>query len=235
VPTPTLAFEHVRREYAGVVALSDLDLEVEAGRGLVLVGRNGSGKTTTLQLAAGRLDPSDGVVRVNGRDTTSRDGRDHLRSAVGFALDLPVFYPDLTVEEHLGLVATAYGVEDGDARIVDLLERFDLARRAGFLADQLSSGMRQKLQLACLLVRPARLLLLDEPSRALDPATRELLWSALAQRKRAGASIVFSTHQLDFPADLADHALVLRDGEVLDRGRYGRVMGGAAVAALGLA
>jgi ABC-2 type transport system ATP-binding protein len=232
---PPLRFRGTRREYGGVVALDHLDLTVEAGTCVVLAGRNGSGKTTTLQLAAGRLDPTDGSVEVDGRPTDTTFGREHVREAVSFALDTPVFYPDLTVEEHLGFVATAHGVEDADAHIEDLLAALDLDRRRGFLPDQLSAGMRQKVQLACLLLRPGRVVLLDEPSRALDPHTRDVLWAALAARKAAGSAVVFSTHQLDFPPDLADEALVLHDGEVRDHGDYATVVAGEAAAELGLA
>ena len=175
---PALRFREARREYAGVVALDHLDLSVEPGTCVVLVGRNGSGKTTTLHMAAGRLDPTDGTVEVDGRPTTTAGGREHVRHAVAFALDTPVFYPDLSVEEHLGFVATAHGVDDADDHIEDLLASFDLDRRRTFLPDQLSAGMRQKVQLACLLLRPGSVVLLDEPSRALDPRTRDVLWAA---------------------------------------------------------
>lgn len=233
--TAPLLFRRVRREYDQVVALAGLDLTVAAGSCAVLVGRNGSGKTTTLQLAAGRLEATSGLIAINGVPTSTAAGRDRVRHEVAFALDLPVFYPDLTVEEHLGLVAMANGLDDAADQIDRLLGDFDLVRRRQFLPDQLSSGMRQKVQLACLLLRPARILLLDEPSRALDPATRAVLWSALEDRKRAGTAVAFSTHQLDFPPDLADQALVLHDGEVRDRGRFDQVMAGAAVRELGLA
>ena len=232
--SPPIRFRGVRREYGGVVAVDGLDLDVATGTCLVLVGRNGSGKTTTLQLAAGRLEPTDGVVEIDGLSTTTAAGRTHVRHGVTFALDTPVFYPDLTVEEHLGFVATAHGVATGDEQIEALLSDFDLDARRSFLPDQLSSGMRQKLQLACLLVRPGHIVLLDEPSRALDPRTREVLWSALAARKAAGDALVFSTHQLDFPPALADEILVLRDGVLQDSGDFDAVIAGSAVAELGL-
>ena len=233
--SPPVQFRGVRREFGGVVAVDGLDVCVGAGSCLVLVGRNGSGKTTTLQLAAGRLEPTEGVVEVDGLSTTTTAGRQHVRQAVTFALDTPVFYPDLTVEEHLGFVVTAHGMVDGDAKIDALLTDFDLNGRREFLPDQLSSGMRQKLQLACLLLRPGHIVLLDEPSRALDPRTRDVLWSSLVARKAAGDALVFSTHQLDFPPGLADEVVVLRDGVRQDSGDYETVMAGAAVAELGLA
>ncbi len=231
-PKP-LRFRGVSLEYEGVVALDELDLALAAGSCTVMVGRNGSGKTTTLQLAAGRLEPTSGIVEVDGQPTSTPQGRAHVRRTVTFALDAPVFYPDLTVEEHLGFVATAHGLDDDEA-IEDLLAGFDLVRRRTFLPDQLSSGMRQKLQLACLFLRPGHIVLLDEPSRALDPATRDVLWASMAARKAAGSAILFTTHQLDFPPDLADRAIVLHDGEVRARGSYEKVMAGRAAAQLGL-
>lgn len=224
----------VTLEYEGVTALDDVDLAVAAGTCTVLVGRNGSGKTTTLQLASGRLEPTEGSVEIDGQSTATTAGRSHVRRTVTFALDAPVFYPDLTVEEHLGFVATAHGIDD-DQAIEDLLDGFDLARRRTFLPDQLSSGMRQKLQLACLFLRPGHVVLLDEPSRALDPATRDVLWASMAARKASGAALLFTTHQLDFPDDLADRAVVLHDGVVRARGSYATVMAGRAAAQLGLA
>lgn len=232
---PALRLDAVGREFGGVVALERLDMVVPRGSCTMVVGRNGSGKTTTLRLAAGRLDPTSGIVEVAGRRTTTEAGRRHVRRSVAFALDAPLFYPDLTVEDHLGFVATAHGLGDvGTARTDDLLDRFDLSRRRGFLPDQLSSGMRQKLQLACLFLRPADLVLLDEPTRALDPHTRGVLWQMLHARREAGTAVVFSTHQLDFPAGLVDQVVVLHDGVVADHGGFAEVMDGAAVTELGL-
>lgn len=230
-----LALRHLRRDFEGVVAVEDVRLTAGAGTCTVLAGRNGSGKTTTLQMAAGRLAPTAGSVEVDGQDVSTVAGGRHARHAVTFAFDTPVFYPDLTVEEHLGLVATSHDLGDAaDEDIERLLDDFDLQQRRTFLPDQLSSGMRQKLGLSCMLLRPGHVVLLDEPTRALDPRTRAVLWSALAARKAGGAAIVFSSHQLDFPQELADQMVVLHDGLVQDQGAYRAVVDGAAVAELGL-
>jgi len=160
---------------------------------------------------------------------------DRSRAALSFVPDSPLLYPDLTVREHLELVGLAHGVGDGlDGRIVDLLELLDLATRADFLPGQLSRGMRQKTQLACALVRPFQVLLLDEPVVGLDPPSQQALHRVLLAAKRDGAAILLSTHQLAFAAGLADRAVLLHEGRMVEQGAYGSVVGGVEAGRLGL-
>src|SRR5215211_7346552 len=132
---PVLELHGVRKTYGELVAVDLLDLEVRPGECVVLIGHNGSGKTTTLRLVAGLLEPSEGRVTVAGGDLA----QERSRAALSFVPDTPLLYPDLTVREHLELVGLAHGVGDGlDGRIVDLLELFDLTARGDFLPGQLS-------------------------------------------------------------------------------------------------
>ena len=228
-----LQLQHVRREYGGMVAVADVDLTVDGGEGMVLLGHNGSGKTTTLAMAAGQLRPTSGRVWIDGRNVHEGDQR-QVRARLAFVRDSPVFYPDLTVVEHLGLVAVAHGVEgEIDERVDELLGEFELDDRRDYLPEQLSSGMQQKLQLACTFLRRADVLLLDEAGRALDPAARQIMWSRLIARKQAGAGVVFTSHQLDFPAELVDRAMILRDGVVETDGPLDEVLDSEAAARLG--
>jgi ABC-2 type transport system ATP-binding protein len=188
---PVLQLRGVRKTYGELVAVDLLDLEVRLGDCVALIGHNGSGKTTTLRLVAGLLEPTGGEVIVAGDNL--RLGRS--RAALSFVPDSPLLYPDLTVREHLELVGLAHGVGDGlDGRIADLLELLDLAARADFLPGQLSRGMRQKTQLACALVRPFQVLLLDEPVVGLDPPSQQALHRVLLAAKQDGAAILLSTH-----------------------------------------
>jgi ABC-2 type transport system ATP-binding protein len=228
---PVLELHGVRKTYGELVAVDTLDLAVRPGECVALIGHNGSGKTTTLRLVAGLLEPSEGQVRVAGAGL----GEERARAALSFVPDSPLLYPDLTVREHLELVGLAHGVGDGlDARVAELLEQFELASRGDFLPGQLSRGMRQKAQLACALVRPFQLLLLDEPVVGLDPPSQEALHRRLITAKRDGAAILLSTHQLGFAAGLADRAVVLHEGRMVSQGGYRSVVGGAEAARLGL-
>src|SRR5919202_368011 len=228
---PVLELHGVRKTYGELVAVELLDLEVRPSECVALIGHNGSGKTTTLRLVAGLLEPSQGRVTVAGGDVAEPPAR----AALSFVPDSPLLYPDLTVREHLELVGLAHGVGDGlDDRVAELLERFELTARGDFLPRQLSRGMRQKAQLACALVRPFRLLLLDEPVVGLDPPSQQALHRLLVAAKQDGAAILLSTHQLPFAAGLADRAVVLHEGRMLEQGPYGSVVAGAQAARLGL-
>jgi ABC-2 type transport system ATP-binding protein len=228
---PVLELRGVRRTYGELVAVDLLDLTVRAGECVALIGHNGSGKTTTLRLVAGLLEPSDGRVTVAGAGLAE----ERARAALSFVPDSPLLYPDLTVREHLELVGLAHGVgEELDGRVAELLELLELTPRGDFLPGQLSRGMRQKAQLACALVRPFQLLLLDEPVVGLDPPSQQALHRLLVAAKQDGAAILLSTHQLAFAAGLADRAVVLHEGRAVEQGAYGRVVGGAEAARLGL-
>jgi ABC-2 type transport system ATP-binding protein len=227
---PVLELRGVRKTYGQLAAVDLLDLEVLAGECVVLIGHNGSGKTTTLRLVAGLLEPSEGQVTVAGGSLR----QDRSRAALSFVPDNPLLYPDLTVREHLELIGLAHGIGDGlDGRVAELLELFDLTSREDFLPGQLSRGMRQKAQLACALVRPFQLLLLDEPVVGLDPPSQQVLHRLLVA-KEDGAAILLSTHQLAFAAGLADRAVVLHEGRVVEQGAYTSVIGGSEAGRLGL-
>lgn len=211
---PVLSLRSVRRQFGHVTALDGITLDVHPGACLTLVGENGSGKTTTLQIAAGRLRPTAGSVTVVGCDLNDPRQRREARAATAFAGDVPSFYRDLTAREHVELVALAHGRPADQQEVDRLFERYDLDHRAHFVPEQLSAGMRQRLQLICCFVRPFSLLLLDEPDRALDSWARGVLWEHLAELKAAGVAIVFVTHHLEFPPGLVDSAVVLREGRI---------------------
>jgi ABC-2 type transport system ATP-binding protein len=149
--------------------------------------------------------------------------------------DSPLLYPDLSVREHLELVGLAHGIGDRlDGRVAQLLELFDLTARADFLPGQLSRGMRQKTQLACALVRPFKLILLDEPVVGLDPPSQQALHRVLLAAKQDGAAILLSTHQFGFAAGLADRAVMLHEGRMVAQGAWRSVIDGAEADRLGL-
>jgi ABC-type multidrug transport system ATPase subunit len=207
------------------VALAGLSLTVAAGECVVLIGANGSGKSTAVRAIAGLLEPSEGSVRVSGFDPHREPEAEQARAELALVPDAPLLYDDLTVRQHLELVALSHGVVDAmvDARISSLLEQLSLAAREEFLPRELSRGMRQKTQLACALIRPASLLVLDEPIVGLDPASQELLFELLFKSKQAGTAVLLTTHQMRFVDGLADRALLLEEGKVADEGPWAAV------------
>lgn len=220
---PLLQTKGLSRTYGEAVALHPVDLALNAGRCLALMGANGSGKSTLLRLVTVREEPSAGEVRLAGREVV-RDDR-VVRAAVAVAMGDGAAYPDLTVREHLLLVAIAHGQGGEAEEIVDaLLEEFALTEQAGVVPPVLSSGQRQALSLCAALARPRRLLVLDEPEQRLDPAARERLGARLAAEKAAGVGVLMATHAPDLAEEVADEVLRLDLGRVTARGRTAAVL-----------
>jgi ABC-2 type transport system ATP-binding protein len=232
---PPLSLRGVTKKYGDVIALSGLDLDVKAGEAVALIGHNGSGKTTAVRVAAGHLKPTAGRVEVAGVDVHGGLDAHHARAALAFVPDNPVLYDDITVFEHLQLLALAHGATDDlEERADALLEELGLADRADFLPTQLSRGMRQKAQLACAFIRPFAVIVLDEPVVGLDPPSQERLREILIQAKEEGAAVLLATHQLAFAEGLVDRAFVLSSGKVVDEGRFADVLAGSVASGLGL-
>lgn len=227
---PSLQVRGLVRRYGRLVGLDGLDLELKAGECVALLGANGSGKSTAVRTIAGLLEPSEGSVRIGGHDPHVEPDAEAARAALALVPDAPLLYDDLTVRQHLELVALAHGiVDDGlEDRIAELLERLGLTARAEFLPAELSRGMRQKTALACALVRPAGLLMLDEPVVGLDPPSQALLAELLLEAKARGTAVLLTTHQVRFADGVADRAVLLGEGKVLDRGRWRDVRARAA-------
>lgn len=211
--------------YGRLDALAGLTLDVKAGECVALIGANGSGKSTAVRIISGQQAPTAGTVTIGGADPHTEPEAEAARAALALVPDNPLLYDDLTVKEHLELVGLAHGVPEDQlaAGIPELLKRLGLEERRDFLPRELSRGMRQKTALACALVRPAQLLLLDEPVVGLDPPSQELLATVLKEAKAAGVAVVFTTHQLAFADGIADRAVVLQEGAVLDTGTWSKV------------
>lgn len=197
------------RSYDSFVALDSVQLEIGAGELVALVGPNGAGKTTFLTLAAGLLEPTCGSVEVAG----ALAGSIAARRALSYLPDTPVFYEDLSVAEHLGYVASLHGVEDPEAHIESLLQRFGLSRWGDALPSELSHGMQQKASIALALVRPFSVLLADEPFDGLDPPSRATLLELMAEAHAHGAAVIVSTHRPDVLA-AASRCIGIRDGQL---------------------
>ncbi|MBX9606503.1 MAG: ATP-binding cassette domain-containing protein [Gammaproteobacteria bacterium] len=193
-------------------------MRLVAGRVTGLIGPDGAGKTTLMRLAAGLLVPDAGEVRVLGRDATAESLA--VQAELGYMPQRFGLYEDLTVAENLELYADLQGVPRATraARYAELMRMTGLAPFTRRLAGRLSGGMKQKLGLACTLVRPPRLLLLDEPTVGVDPVSRRELWAIIDHLvASAGMSMLLATAYLDEAERCAD-VVLLHEGRVLARG-----------------
>src|SRR3954469_22693038 len=169
-PVPLLDAEELLVGYAEHPVSPPAHLTLPAGRALGLVGANGAGKSTLLQTLTGLLAPLGGDVRFDGEPVDER--RADFRREVATVLDDEAFFPSLTGREHLLLTARGHGVRDPEAVVDAEVDGFGLAERIDALPSQLSSGQRRRLALAAAFVRPARLVVLDEPERRPDAGMR---------------------------------------------------------------
>ncbi len=210
---PVLDVKGLVRRYATLVALGELDLEIEEGEFIALVGPNGAGKSTLLACVAGLLEPTEGEVRVLGYNA----GSIPARAATSYLGDEPVLYDDLSLEEHLEYVARLHGLEAWERPAADLVTRLGLEERVDDLPAHFSKGMRQKTSIALGLLRPFQLLLADEPFDGLDPPSREVLTDLLTESAASGAAVIVSTHRLDI-AERASRCIALFDGQITHDG-----------------
>jgi ABC-2 type transport system ATP-binding protein len=209
------AAEGLHFAYGAQAVLQGIDLHLQAGEIVGLVGADGAGKTTLLRIAVGQLTAGSGRVTVLGKSPSDPALRnDTAYMPQGFGL-----YQDLSVAENLHFFADLHGLARDDARriIADLLARTGLvgfeARRAG----QLSGGMMQKLALSCALMSAPRVMFLDEPTTGVDPVSRRAFWRLLDGVRAEGVAILYATANLD-EAERCDRVALLQDGRVTRQG-----------------
>lgn len=209
--TPTLEVEALGKVYGELRAVADLSFQVNAGEVVGLVGPNGAGKTSTLRCLAGVIPPTQGQIRIAGRDLL----RDPVgaKGALAFLPDEPRLFDYLTVREHLNLVARIYGVNGWEPKADALLLELELQGKETSLPSELSRGMKQKLSIACGFLHDPRLILLDEPLTGLDPLGIRRMKQSLRMRAESGAAILLSSHLLPLVEELCHRILVIAGGK----------------------
>ena len=220
---PSVAFGNLSKSFKGpdgkqFRAIDDVTLEVRPGTLTALVGPDGAGKTTLMRMMAGLLRPETGSLHVLGTDMATDP--QSVQNRISYMPQRFGLYEDLSVQENLDLYADLHGVpaDIRSQRYARLLEMTDLGRFTGRLAGKLSGGMKQKLGLACTLVRVPELLLLDEPSVGVDPLSRRDLWLIIEQLiADEGLSVIVSTAYMD-EAERCGHVFVLNRGRLLADG-----------------
>jgi ABC-type multidrug transport system ATPase subunit len=187
--------------------IEDLTFTLRAGRAIALVGPNGAGKTTVLKCIVGSAEPAAGEILLDGLPIDER--AEIVRRDVASLLDDLDFFPDLTAAEHLDLLARAHGNGTPEDLVDTVLDDVGLLGAADQLPGSLSSGQRRRLALATALVRPRKLLVLDEPEARLDSEGVAWLGAMLLAEKKRGTSILFASHDAALVDAVADETVTL--------------------------
>lgn len=188
-----LQVDNLKKGYGPVTIVENFSMKVHEGEAVALTGRNGAGKSTVLRCLVGADRPSEGTVTVRGVAVSETNPA--IRRDVATVIDDLDFFPDLSVVEHLDLLARAHGLTDPDSLVDEVLEEVQLVAQAGQLPSTLSSGQRRRLALATAFVRPRALLVLDEPEQRLDVEGVEWLGRRLKQELEGGLAIVLASHE----------------------------------------
>jgi ABC-2 type transport system ATP-binding protein len=204
-----LAVKGLRRAFNEHVVLDNVNITVRAGQVCAVTGPNGSGKTTLLRCVAGALPPDAGTVTLLGQPVDESDP--HTRAAIAAVLDDTEFFPDLSVAEHLELMAYAHATPDPLAVVDELIDALSLDVARDQVPPTLSSGQRRRLALASCFVRPRRLLILDEPEQRLDSRGQDWLKDKLLREKKRGTAVLMASHDPELVEAVADLRLPVGD------------------------
>ena len=230
-----LEVEHLQAYYGRAHILQDLSFRVEAGEALVLLGRNGAGKSTTLKTLMGLVRPAAGVVRFDGVDVAGWDTHRIARAGLGYVPEDRRVFADLTAMENLevGRQPARGGVAWTPERLFHLFPNLGVMR--GRPGARMSGGEQQMLTIARTLMGNPRLILLDEPSEGLAPVIVEQMAGAIRAMRNEGVTVVLAEQNLHFAARVADRAAVIERGRIAWTGTVAALQADAAARATYLA
>ncbi len=219
------------KHFGAVLAVDNLDLSVPRSLIYGFLGPNGSGKSTTIRMLCGLLTPSSGSARVLGLDIPAHAGE--LKSRIGYMTQKFSLYGDLTVLENLEFIADIYSYPRSKrrARIDYLLDRFELVALRHQFAGSMSGGQKQRLALASAILHEPELLLLDEPTSAVDPKSRRDFWAHLFELAEGGTTILVSTHYMD-EAERCHRLAILDRGTKVADGTPAELQAGTGMAVI---
>jgi len=214
---------NLSKRFDDFLAVDTVSLHVKAGEVLALLGPNGAGKTTTIRMLTSILRPTQGWARVAGYDVVRQAAQ--VRAAVGVLTEQHGLYMRMPADEYLDFFGQIYGLESGvrHKRIQKLLAEFSLLQDRKRRVGEYSKGMRQKLALARALLHEPLVLLLDEPTSAMDPESARLVRDAIRSLRSAERSIIICTHNLAEAEELADQIAIIRRGRIIARGSPARL------------
>ena len=210
-----IEFRDVTKDYDGKLALNHLNLTLESGEIVGLIGHNGAGKSTTIKSLVSVINPTQGQIFVDGKELSSN--RLEIKKKIGYVADSPDLFLRLTANEFWELVATSYDMTTAEveARLGELLAIFDFASHRYEVIELFSHGMRQKVFVIGALLSDPDIWVLDEPLTGLDPQAAFDLKQMMREHANKGNTVLFSTHVLEVAEQLCDKIAILKKGELI--------------------
>ena len=216
---PMIEFQNVSKLYGDKEALSNLNLQIENGEIMGLIGHNGAGKSTTIKSLVSIISPSSGRILVDGQDLS--ENRLAIKRKIGYVADSPDLFLRLTANEFWELVASSYDMTSSDleASLARLLSVFDFAENRYQVIETLSHGMRQKVFVIGALLSDPDIWVLDEPLTGLDPQAAFDLKQMMKEHAQKGKTVLFSTHVLEVAEQVCDRIAILKKGHLIYCGK----------------
>ena len=210
-----IEFRDVTKDYDGKLALNHLNLTLESGEIVGLIGHNGAGKSTTIKSLVSVINPTQGQIFVDGKELSTN--RLEIKKKIGYVADSPDLFLRLTANEFWELVATSYDMTTAEveARLGELLAIFDFASHRYEVIESFSHGMRQKVFVIGALLSDPNIWVLDEPLTGLDPQAAFDLKQMMREHANKGNTVLFSTHVLEVAEQLCDKIAILKKGELI--------------------
>jgi ABC-2 type transport system ATP-binding protein len=211
--------ENLGKQFDDFQAVQNINLNVAEGELLALLGPNGAGKTTTVRMLGSILKPTVGRAQVNGFDVVSQ--ADQVRRSIGMLTEQPGLYDRMSGLEYLLFYGRLYGMSDGDIkkRGLELFDRFNMPNTADRRLGQYSKGMRQKVGLIRAMLHQPVVLLLDEPTSAMDPHSAKIVRDSIRELRDGKRALILCTHNLSEAESLADRIAIIRHGKIVAEGK----------------
>lgn len=207
--------EHLTKRFSRLVAVDDVNLDIEDGQCFALLGLNGAGKTTLVGMLSTSLKPTSGTAKFGELDLVK--DKKEIRKIINISPQEVAVAKNLTVKENLMLIASLYSIEEKEKRVEEIIKDFGLSEKTNVLCKKLSGGQLRRLSIALAIISQPQVLFLDEPTLGLDVKARKVLWDIIEKLKKR-MTIILTTHYLDEVEFLADKIAIMSRGKIVAQG-----------------
>jgi len=215
----TIEIKNLNKKYNNILAVKDINFNINKGSIVGLLGPNGCGKTTTIGMMLGLIKPTSGTVFINGQNIENENNRTKILETVNFISPYVELPKKLTVEENLKVYGRLYGVNNLKEKISDLMERLNLLEFKKRKTGELSSGQKNRVSLAKALINDPEILLLDEPTASLDPDVGDYIRTYIEDfASKKGATILLASHNMNEVERLCNEVMMMKNGKIIDKG-----------------